>query len=112
MGDKNPKKAKKPKKTQEKPNTESVVSPEPQLVKKQKKQLALFKRELSSVTVLPGNGQSIYVCDDESHHWDDSLMLRVANYKNRIIQYAIDQKYDGSFFVDHDPTRIPWHPYE
>lgn len=64
--------------------------------------LTLFEREFSAVTRLPGNSQSNYVCDDDSHHWDDSLMLRVANYKNTIIQYAIENDYDALFLADSD----------
>lgn len=64
--------------------------------------LAQFQRAESSVILLPGINRSSYVCDEESHHWDDSLMLRVANYKNTIIQYAIDNGYDALFFIDSD----------
>lgn len=64
--------------------------------------LAQFQREDSCVTCLPGNNRSDYLCDEESHHWDDSLMLRVANYKNTIVQYALDHDYDALFFVDSD----------
>lgn len=66
------------------------------------RQLALFERKSSNVTVLQGKDKSSYTCDDESHHWDDSLMLRVAGYKNDIIRYAIDNEYDELFFVDSD----------
>lgn len=69
--------------------------------------LALFERESSSVTVLQGRGLSSYVCDEESHHWDDSLMLRVANYKNTIIQHAVEKGYDALFFVDSDLVLHP-----
>ncbi|MEG2316399.1 MAG: glycosyltransferase family 2 protein [Clostridia bacterium] len=69
---------------------------------KSHQQLALFQREGSAVLVLPGQGRSSYLCDERSHHWNDSLMLRVANYKNTIIQYAIDNSYDELFFVDSD----------
>lgn len=61
-----------------------------------------FERSGAKVVLLQGNDCSRYVCDEASHHWDDSLMLRVANYKNAIIQYAIDKDYDALFFVDSD----------
>lgn len=72
-----------------------------------RRQLTSFARAGSTVTVLPGKECSTYVCDSESHHWDDSLMLRVANYKNTIIQYAIDHNYDALFFVDSDLVLHP-----
>lgn len=41
-----------------------------------------FKREESEVIISRGKELGEYLCNDESHHWDDSLMLKVANYKN------------------------------
>lgn len=67
-----------------------------------KQLLASFKREESTVTIVEGNGNGAYLCNDETHHWDDSLMLKVANYKNFIIDYAISNNYDYLFFVDSD----------
>ncbi|WP_312649917.1 glycosyltransferase family 2 protein [Aminipila sp.] len=67
-----------------------------------KQLLASFKREESTVTIVEGKGNGAYLCNDETHHWDDSLMLKVANYKNFIIDYAISNNYDYLFFVDSD----------
>lgn len=66
------------------------------------RQLAEFQRDLSEVMVLKGNDRSSYRCDEESHYWNDSLMFRVAEYKNTIIQFAIEHEYDELFFVDSD----------
>ncbi len=71
------------------------------------KLLAEFEREGSTVIILPSSNQGEYLCDDESHHWDDDLMLRVANYKNSIINYAIENNYDYLFFVDSDLVLHP-----
>lgn len=71
------------------------------------RQLALFQRDMSAVIVLKGKGKSEYLCDEESHHWSDSLMLRVAEYKNTIIQYALEHDYDELFFVDSDLVLHP-----
>lgn len=67
-----------------------------------KQLLASFKREESTVTIVEGKGNGAYLCNNETHHWDDSLMLKVANYKNFIIDYAISNNYDYLFFVDSD----------
>jgi glycosyltransferase involved in cell wall biosynthesis len=67
-----------------------------------RKQLTDFERETSKVYVIRGKEQGVYKCDDESHHWDDDLMLKVANYKNIIINYAKENNYDYLFFVDSD----------
>lgn len=72
-----------------------------------KQLLESFKREESAVTILPGIQKSTYVCDEESHYWDDSLMLRVANYKNTIIKYAIQNQYDYLFLADSDLVLHP-----
>lgn len=69
--------------------------------------LSAFAREMSVVTVLPGKDRSSYLCDAESHHWNDDLMCRVANYKNTIIQYAIDNDYDALFLADSDLVLHP-----
>ncbi|MDR3239985.1 MAG: glycosyl transferase, partial [Clostridiales bacterium] len=61
---------------------------------KSSRMLAGFKRENSEAAVIPGQEQGAYLCTDESHKWNDSLMLKVANYKNAIIQYAKDKNYD------------------
>ena len=75
--------------------------------KKSIKLLAEFKREKSTVIIVKGKEQGVYLCNDESHHWDDSLMLKVANYKNSIINYAIENNYDYLFFVDSDLVLHP-----
>lgn len=69
--------------------------------------LAGFKREESTVIIIRGKERGVYLCNDESHHWDDSLMLKVANYKNTIIAYAIANNYDYLFFVDSDLVLHP-----
>ncbi|MEG1501072.1 MAG: glycosyl transferase, partial [Clostridiales bacterium] len=64
---------------------------------KSSRQLDFFARENSSVIVLSGKNRSDYLCDEESHHWDGSLLLRFANYQNTILQYALDNGYDELF---------------
>jgi GT2 family glycosyltransferase len=69
--------------------------------------LAGFEREESKVIIIRGKELGVYECNDESHLWDDNLMLKVANYKNSIINYAIDYNYDYLFFVDSDLVLHP-----
>lgn len=71
------------------------------------KLLADFAREASLVVTICGEKQGNYLCDDESHYWDDGLMLKVANYKNSIINYAIENNYDYLFLVDSDLVLHP-----
>lgn len=74
---------------------------------KSSQMLAEFERENSTTTVINGDKQDVYLCTDESHKWNDSLMLKVANYKNSIIKYAIESNYDYLFFVDSDLVLHP-----
>lgn len=69
--------------------------------------LAEFAREESAVTVVRGKAQGAYVCNDETHYWDDDLMLKVATYKNHIINYSLAEGYDYLFFVDSDLVLHP-----
>lgn len=69
---------------------------------KSKEMLVNFQKENASVIILQGTKRTIYVCDEESHHWNDELMFKVADYKNRIIQYAINHDYEALFFVNSD----------
>jgi len=69
---------------------------------KSSKLLEEFKREESKVIIMLGKEHGVYVCNEESHYWDDDLMLKVANYKNSIIDYAIENNYDYLFFIDSD----------
>jgi hypothetical protein len=43
-----------------------------------------------------------YVCTEETHNWNYSLMLKVALLKDTIIQNSISMDYDYLFLVDSD----------
>lgn len=69
--------------------------------------LSSFSRENSIVNIMNGSELGEYVCNNESHYWNDRLMLKVANYKNKIIDYAIKNNYDYLFFADSDLVLHP-----
>lgn len=69
---------------------------------KSKQLLAEFKNGESKIIILHGQNHALYLCNEESHYWDDDLMFKVASYKNSIIHYAIEEVYDYLFFVDSD----------
>ena len=48
-----------------------------------------------------------YVCNENTHRWNESLIWKVANFKDKIIQHARDKKYDYLFLIDSD---IVLHP--
>lgn len=43
-----------------------------------------------------------YIVSDAAHCWNGSLVWKVADYKNKIIRHALEQKYDYLFLVDSD----------
>ncbi|BDF72598.1 hypothetical protein CE91St41_35800 [Oscillospiraceae bacterium] len=69
--------------------------------------LAEFLPEASKVVILPGEAEQDYLCDEESHHWNDTLMHKVADFKNTMIEYALADQYDYLFFVDSDLVLHP-----
>lgn len=42
-----------------------------------------------------------YVCDDD-HHWRSENIQRITKFKDRIIEYCLEQRFDYLFFVDSD----------
>lgn len=51
--------------------------------------------------------QDIYVCDETTHNWNEGLIWKVANYKNRIIKYCKKENYDYLFIIDSDLVLHP-----
>ncbi|MFX3632730.1 MAG: glycosyltransferase [Candidatus Pristimantibacillus sp.] len=43
-----------------------------------------------------------YYRDHSTHYWNDSLVWKVADFKNRILNYARSHDYDALFLVDSD----------
>ncbi len=71
------------------------------------KLIAEFERDDAQVTVVLGEKQGRYLCDEDFHHWDDNIIFKVAKYKNAIIDYTIENNYDYLFFVDSDLVLHP-----
>jgi len=46
--------------------------------------------------------EKAYIANETTHYWDNSLVLRVANLKNMIINHAIKKGFDYLFFIDSD----------
>lgn len=51
--------------------------------------------------------ETAYYKDERMHFWDNSLVLRVANLKNKIIHYAVEHGFDYLFLVDSDLLIAP-----
>ncbi len=69
--------------------------------------LNTFASNNKHVTLVQGEKTEDYICDDETHYWNDALTLKVANYKNKIIDFAIKCNFDSLFFVDSDLVLHP-----
>jgi glycosyltransferase involved in cell wall biosynthesis len=60
-----------------------------------------FAKE-QTTAILPSEGTDPYLKDEHTHYWTESLIWKVAAWKNRIISFALEQQYDYVFFVDSD----------
>ncbi|MCR8842780.1 glycosyltransferase [Paenibacillus sp. SC116] len=58
------------------------------------------KKEHSRIT--RSDEQKHYECNDTTHYWHSDLVWKVAAFKNSIMQYAIDYKFDYVFLIDSD----------
>lgn len=69
----------------------------------QSKQLLLdFKEKNANTLIEYAEGVNIYVKNDDTHFWNEQLIWKVAGYKNKIINRAIENQYDYLFLVDSD----------
>ncbi len=61
-----------------------------------------FGRRNDNVKTIPGKQLNMYQCTEVSHYWNDELMNTVGEYKDRIIEYAIENEFDYIFLIDSD----------
>lgn len=59
------------------------------------------------IFIQQGDKSDIYIRDKFTHHWKESTVWKVAEYKNKIIEYCKNESYDYLFLVDSD---IVLHP--
>lgn len=57
--------------------------------------------------VTAGQIKDTYICDSVTHQWNDDLMCKVGEFKDRMIRHAAEKKYDYLFLIDSD---IVLHP--
>jgi hypothetical protein len=48
-----------------------------------------------------------YICNEITHYWHDSIIWKVASFKDFIIQYAREKNYDYLFLIDSDMVLHP-----
>lgn len=64
--------------------------------------LEQFKADHENVHLVAGKQLNEYKCDETTHYWNDDLMNKVGEYKDRIIEYAVENNFDYLFFIDSD----------
>ncbi|MEK5329967.1 tetratricopeptide repeat-containing glycosyltransferase family 2 protein [Lysinibacillus sp. FSL W8-0992] len=70
--------------------------------------LASFQSKNERVKIIKNDQQNdIYMKDDKTHYWTDSLIEKVAKMKDSIIEHAIEFNYDGLFLIDSDLMLYP-----
>ncbi|MGF7186917.1 hypothetical protein GGQ84_003055 [Desulfitispora alkaliphila] len=66
------------------------------------KLLKEFKDRNINTTIWEEQTDDKYVCNEEFHQWHETLMWKVANFKDKIIEYVGQEDYDFLFLVDSD----------
>lgn len=61
-----------------------------------------FSKEKGNVRIFRGNPEDSYVCDEKAHYWKESLIWKIASYKDQFIKIALEEGYDYLFLIDSD----------
>ncbi|WP_154992573.1 glycosyltransferase [Priestia megaterium] len=69
--------------------------------------LMQFQECVGSVIIQKSFYQDIYSKDEQTHHWNEHLVWKVASFKDSIIRYAKEKNYNYLFFVDSDLLLYP-----
>ena len=65
--------------------------------------LSSFSKETAAnITIEQMNKNDVYIRGEDTHHWKENLVWKVAEYKNKIIDYCRQEGYDYLFFIDSD----------
>ena len=73
-----------------------------------KKLLETFYNETNgNVIIKKGESVGDYICTDNTHIWSANLIWKVAEYKNKIIDYCKSKGYKYLFLVDSDLVLHP-----
>lgn len=66
-----------------------------------------FVLEGSTVFWAPEKPIQEYLCNENTHHWNDDLIWKIATYKNGILRFANTQKYSHVLMIDSDLVLHP-----
>ncbi|MBM7854294.1 glycosyltransferase involved in cell wall biosynthesis [Desulfohalotomaculum tongense] len=76
-------------------------------LEKSEELLKNFNPPRSRVHIIEGDKTDTYTCDEKKHQWKETLIWKVADYKDRIISYAREKNYDFLFLIDSDLVLHP-----
>ena len=62
----------------------------------------IFSEEEKNVYIYKSSEKDVYICDDNTHHWKEQLIWKVARFKDIIINFARKNNYDYLFLIDSD----------
>jgi len=70
--------------------------------------LTLFQSKIERVKIFKNDQKNdLYMKDEHTHYWTDSLIEKVAKMKDSIIEHAIQLQYDGLLLIDSDLLLYP-----
>lgn len=71
-----------------------------------------FQEQNNNIRIEHAEVSDVYARNDHTHYWNEQLIWKVADYKNQIIDIAINENYDYLFLVDSDlilhPDTVDW----
>ena len=53
--------------------------------------------------------QDTYICNEQTHYWNNQIIWKVAHFKDVMINYAKQNGFDYIFLVDSDIVLTPGH---
>lgn len=66
-----------------------------------------FVKTMNHVFVKYSGKRDAYIRNETTHFWNDSLIWKVADFKNSILKHALELNYDYVFLVDSDLVLHP-----
>lgn len=69
--------------------------------------LRTFAKKHENVLLIPGTSLNTYQKNTVPHHWTPDILDRVTQFKNKMIEYALEKNYDYLFLVDSDLVLHP-----
>lgn len=69
--------------------------------------LARFAEETPNTFLMKVQDDIQYICNESTHIWEEELIWKVAEFKNSIINKALNDNYDYLFLVDSDLVLHP-----